>query len=166
MNPTSHLTMRVATAADLPAMQEIREAAFAPVFASFRAILGDSLYALTQAGDDGAQARLLVSLVAPGSEWEVFAAERDARVVGFVAIKLDPHTEVGEIGLNAVHPNHSGQGIGTTMYEYALSRMKAAGMRAAAVGTGGDSSHAPARRAYEKVGFTVGIPSIWLSRAL
>jgi metal-dependent amidase/aminoacylase/carboxypeptidase family protein len=62
--------------------------------------------------------------------------------------------------------NHAGKGVGTAMYEYALVRMKDAGMRAATVGTGGDPSHAPARRAYAKVGFTAQIPSVWMCRLL
>jgi hypothetical protein len=41
--------------------------------------------------------------------------------------------------------------------------MKEAGMQVATVSTGGDPSHAPARRAYEKAGFTASIPSnCWL----
>ena len=42
----------------------------------------------------------------------------------------------------------------------------AAGMRAATVSTGGDDSHAAARRAYEKAGFSARIPSVWLCRTL
>jgi hypothetical protein len=41
-----------------------------------------------------------------------------------------------------------------------------AGMRVATVGTGGDPSHAPARRAYEKAGFNLQIPSVWMYRKL
>lgn len=52
------------------------------------------------------------------------------------------------------------------MYDFAIARMKAAGMRVATVATGADASHAPARRAYEKAGFTVQIPSVWLCRKL
>ncbi|HEY5869291.1 MAG TPA: GNAT family N-acetyltransferase, partial [Candidatus Tectomicrobia bacterium] len=87
-------------------------------------------------------------------------------VVGFVAIRLNHDTYVGEIGLNAVHPAHAGQGVGTTMYAFAIARMQEAGMHVATVATGGDPSHAPARRAYEKAGFTVHIPSVWLCRKL
>ena len=88
------------------------------------------------------------------------------RSVGFVALQLNHETHVGEIGLNAVHPDHAGKGVGTAMYDFAIARMQAAGMRVATVATGGDPSHAPARRAYEKAGFTVQIPSVWLCRKL
>jgi len=147
-------------------MDAIREAAFAPVFASFRSLLGDSLYELTQARDDRGQAELLASMLQPDSGWEVFVAEAEGAVVGFVSLKPDPDTRIGEIGLNAVDPAHDGQGTGTAMYEFALARIKEAGMRAAMVGTGGDPSHAPARRAYEKAGFEASIPTVWYFKQL
>jgi GNAT superfamily N-acetyltransferase len=158
--------MRPGSADDPPRLDRVRQAAFAPVFASFRAILGDDLYELAQAREDAAQGELLVALLAPASGWEVSVAEVAHTVVGFVAIQLNYETHVGEIGLNAVHPDHAGQGVGTAMYACALARMQAAGMRVATVATGGDPSHAPARRAYEKAGFTVHLPSVWLCRTL
>ena len=158
--------MRPARADDLPHLDEVRQAAFAPVFASFRSMLGEDIYELAQAREDEAQGELLISLLAPESGWKVYAAERSRTVVGFVAIRLNHDTHVGEIGLNAVHPDHAGQGVGTTMYDFAIARMKEAGMHVATVATGGDPSHAPARRAYEKAGFTVHIPSVWLCRKL
>lgn len=158
--------MRTAHIDDLPRLEEIRRAAFAPIFASFRAMLGEEIYNLAQAGEDEAQGRLLASLLAPGSGWEVYAAELGDVLVGFVAIMLNRETLSGEIGLNAVHPDNAGQGIGTKMYDFSIARMKEAGMRVATVSTGGDASHAPARRAYEKAGFTATIPSVWMCREL
>jgi GNAT superfamily N-acetyltransferase len=73
---------------------------------------------------------------------------------------------VGEIGLNAVDPAHARSGIGSAMYEFALGRMKGAGMKVATVGTGGDPSHAPVRRAYRKVGFDAEIPTVWMFKKL
>jgi ribosomal protein S18 acetylase RimI-like enzyme len=164
--PRPNIVIRPVRADDHPHLESVRRAAFAPVFASFRAILGDDLYELAQAREDARQEELLVALLLPESVWEVYAAERAGTVVGFVAIQLNQETRVGEIGLNAVHPDHAGQGIGTAMYHFAIARMKEAGMRVATVATGGDPSHAPARRAYEKAGFTVHIPSVWLCRKL
>ncbi len=162
----SELVIREAGPSDAARLQEVREAAFAPVFASFREILGEEIYQVAQAGDDAAQGDYLDSLLAPDSEWALYVVERDGVVVGFVSYKLDQSTSVGEIGLNAVHPDWAGAGIGTAMYEFAVAQMRAAGMRVATVSTGGDPSHAPARRAYEKAGFNVGIPSVWLCQKL
>ncbi|MGE3536732.1 MAG: GNAT family N-acetyltransferase [Candidatus Tectimicrobiota bacterium] len=160
------LVIRLARVDELPRLHTIRQAAFAPIFASFRAMLGDALYAQVQAREDEAQAGLLTAFLAPDSLWEVYVAAVADTVVGFMALQLNHDTQVGEIGLNAVHPQHAGRGIGTAMYEFALARMRAAGMRAATVATGGDASHAPARRAYYKAGFTAQIPSVWFCRLL
>lgn len=160
------LTIRPAEKADLPRLHEIRLAAFAPVFASFRNLLGDEIYDLAQARDDNAQGNLLESLLADCSGWEVFTANLDGEAVGFFSVRANAETSVGEIGLNAVHPDHAGKGIGTQMYALALERLKEAGMRVATVSTGGDASHAAARRAYEKAGFNTHIPSVWFCKAL
>lgn len=162
--PEIHL--RLARPEDAPRLQAIRHAAFAPVFASFRSILGAEIYELAQRRDDEAQEGLLTSLLAADSPWELYAAECGGEVVAFMAVRLDRETNVGEIGLNAVDPAHAGKGIGTAMYEFALERMKQAGMKVATVATGGDPSHAPARRAYRKAGFEIEIPALWMYRRL
>jgi GNAT superfamily N-acetyltransferase len=166
MSTNKNVVLRLAGADDLARLDEVRQAAFAPVFASFRSILGEDIYNLAQAPQDEAQGALLASLLAPESRWEVYVAERAGVVIGFVSVQLNQESQVGEIGLNAVHPAYAGKGVGTEMYAFAIARMKEAGMRVATVGTGGDASHTPARRAYEKAGFTVQIPSVWLCRKL
>jgi ribosomal protein S18 acetylase RimI-like enzyme len=160
------VTFRTARPEDAARLQAIRSAAFAPVFASFRSILGDEIYDVAQRRDDEAHDGVLASLMAADSIWDLYVAELGGEVVGFVAVRLDPTTFVGEIGLNAVDPARTGEGIGTAMYEFAVERMNQAGMKVATVGTGGDPSHAPARRAYEKAGFDVRIPSLWMYRKL
>jgi len=79
--------------------------------------------------------------------------ERDGRVVGFVSYALDHLRRVGTIHYNAVAPECQGEGIGTRQVEYVLALMRDAGMEYAAVGTGLNEGHAPARRMYEKAGF-------------
>jgi ribosomal protein S18 acetylase RimI-like enzyme len=160
------LTFTPAEAGELQVLDEIRRAAFAPIFASFRSILGDEVYATAQAHEDERQGELLASLLRSDSGWTVYTVRQAQSVVGFVAVKLDQDTKVGELGLNAVHPGCAGRGVGTAMYEFAVARMKDAGMRVATVGTGGDPSHAPARRAYQKAGFNLEIPSVWMYRRL
>ncbi len=162
----SDVMIRPVSADDLAQLEIVREAAFEPIFASFRSILGEEIYALAQAREDEAQGELLASLLTTESDWEVYAAEREGSIIGFVAIQLSQDTLIGEIGINAVYPAEAGQGIGTEMYDFAIARMKQAGMKVATVATGGDPSHAPARRAYEKAGFTVQIPSVWLCQKL
>jgi GNAT superfamily N-acetyltransferase len=164
--PTPELNFRLARPEDMGRLQAIRRAAFAPVFASFRAMLGDELYDLAQRRDDEAHDGVLTSMLAEDSIWRLYLAELGAEIVGFVGVRIDATTLVGEVGLNAVDPAHARAGIGTAMYEFAVARLKEAGMKVATVGTGGDPSHAPARRAYEKAGFSAQIPSLWMYRKL
>jgi len=55
----------------------------------------------------------------------------------------------------AVEPDHQAGGIGTALTGFALESLKDAGMTTAMVETGGDPGHAPARRTYERAGFTL-----------
>lgn len=151
---------------DLPALQRIRQAAFEPVFRSFREIVGAEIAAIAFAHADAEQARLLDDICAAGSGHRVLVATVGEEVVGFVSFTVDTGRRTGEIGLNAVHPNHAGRGLGTWMYGRVLARMKELGVALATVGTGGDPSHAPARRAYEKAGFGPALPSVYLYKLL
>ncbi|MFT3723875.1 MAG: GNAT family N-acetyltransferase [Hyphomonadaceae bacterium] len=160
------LLIRTFASADLPALHAIRTAAFAPVFASFRALVGPAIAKLGLNAAEKEQGDLLDAMARPDSGHAIAVAEENGVIAGFVSWKTGIAPKVGEITLNAVHPDHGGKGIGTALYEHALAALKAAGMELATVGTGGDPSHAPARRAYEKVGFAVGLPSVYLYRRL
>ena len=81
-------------------------------------------------------------------------AELDKKVVGFLAYELKREDETGEVILLAVHPGYQNDDIGTELNNRALQKMKAAGVKMVVVETGGDESHAPARRSYDKVGYT------------
>jgi len=159
-------TIRAFQTSDLPVLQSIRAAAFAPVFQSFRDIVGDQIAAVAFANADAEQAQHLHAICAPDSAHHVQVVTLADQPVAFVAYSVDQATRMGEIGLNAVHPSQAGQGLGTWMYEHVLAQMRAQDMLVASVGTGGDPSHAAARRAYEKAGFGPAIPSVYLYRRL
>jgi GNAT superfamily N-acetyltransferase len=164
--PPPGLLLRAHAPGDLPELQRIRAAAFRPVFRFFAEIVGNAIAEIAFARADEEQAELLDRLCAEGSGSTVLVAELRGAALGFVSFTTDAATRIGEIGLNAVRPDMAGQGIGTAMYEHVLARMKDAGMSVATVGVGGDPSHAPARRAYEKAGFGAALPSLWLYRLL
>jgi ribosomal protein S18 acetylase RimI-like enzyme len=90
---------------------------------------------------------------------EAWVAEVDGKVVGYIIYELHDNDQTGEVMLLAVHSDYQNEGIGTELNRFALDRMREAGMRLAVVGTGGDESHAPARRSYEKAGYT-GLPLV------
>ena len=163
---TVEVTIRPFAAGDLPRLQEIRAAAFQPVFQSFRDIVGEAIAARAFATAHAEQAGLLDQLCRPDSSHLAFVVMAAGEIVGFVTISLNRASRIGEIGLNAVDSANARQGIGTRLYAFALSLMRDEGMRLTTVSTGGDASHAPARRAYEKLGFGAGIPAVTLYKLL
>jgi len=114
------LQSRAASKADLSVLQTIREAAFEPVFASFKKIPGDVIYEAAQAHEDADQENALTSMFDEECVWRVTIAESDGAVVGFVAVRIDEENGFGEIGPNAIAPQFAGKGFGTVMYEHAL----------------------------------------------
>ncbi|MGI2906191.1 GNAT family N-acetyltransferase [Tolypothrix sp. VBCCA 56010] len=94
-----------------------------------------------------------VEEVCAATDTKVWVAIASGSAVGFVAVKLDSESSLGEIYMIAVDPDYQRRGIGTALIEFALNWMKAAGMSVAMVETGGDPGHAPARCIYEKLGF-------------
>ena len=151
---------------DLPALDALRAASFAPVFAGFRAALGARVADVALARAEAEQAELLAELAASDTHDLLVSLGRDGTPSGFVALRCDRAKGLGEITLMAVSPAAQGAGVGRTLTEAALERMRAAGMRAACVGTGGDAAHAPARALYAAAGFQAAIPSLSLYRAL
>jgi GNAT superfamily N-acetyltransferase len=97
-----------------------------------------------------------VEEVCAAKKGRVWVAEMGASVVGFVTVELHhPERGMGETSMLAVDPDHQGGGIGTALTEFALERLKDAGMMVAMVETGGDPGHAAARRTYEKAGYVL-----------
>ena len=87
-------------------------------------------------------------------------------VVGFVATRIaDPRRQIGELYILAVDPDEQGRGVGTALSGQATNWMRQVGMRVAAISTGGDPGHAPARRVYEKAAYTL-LPAAGYYKAL
>jgi len=99
--------------------------------------------------------RRVVDAVLAAQPSLVWVAATGHRVAGFVAVELDQSRLLGQVYLIAVDPEYQNSGIGERLTAFALDRMKEAGMTVAMVETGGDPGHAPARRTYEKTGFTL-----------
>lgn len=78
-------------------------------------------------------------------------AEIDGVVVGYATWKIDAREKSGEVGNNAVDPDHRGHGIGTALIERTLDIMSEQGLTFLRVST--LVHDAPARRVYEKLGF-------------
>ena len=83
-----------------------------------------------------------------------FVAEQQGDVIGFCSYVIDEARSRGTVGYNGVALNHQGLGIGSAMLDFVLSRIKAEGMEYAGVIVADNKEHAPARRIYEKYGFS------------
>jgi ribosomal protein S18 acetylase RimI-like enzyme len=126
--------------------------AFEPVFISFEKILGPSIYPIIYP-DWRKRQKEGVEYLSTNTKINLWVAEVDGTVIGYIAYELyDDQT--GEVQLLAVHPDYQNHGIGTELNNLALQKMKEGGVKLAVVSTGGDESHAPARRSYEKSGYS------------
>ncbi len=147
------LQIRPANDGDLEALSALTLLAFEPIFASFQGILGSQIYPIVYPDWQRSQ-REWVETICASDKIAVWVAQLDGTAIGLVAYELNQKKRVGEVQFLVVHPAHQNQGVGTALNEFALAQMRAAGMLLAVVGTGGDASHAPARRSYEKAGYT------------
>lgn len=60
---------------------------------------------------------------------------------------------MGEVDVPAVDPRYQRHGVGRALLEHSFARSRHAGMAMVMVETGDDGGHAPARLAYEAMGF-------------
>jgi len=139
---------------DVEDLVRLSLSAWTPVFSSFEQILGHNIYRLIWPDWRAGQRGAVETVCRDREKTSVLVAELDARVVGFLAYELNVQDGVGNVVLLAVDPDYQNLGIGTELNNLALEKMKESGMKMARVETGGDPSHAPARRCYEKAGYT------------
>lgn len=149
-----HLQIRSYSEEDLAAIVELSLLAWEPVFTAWKQILGPRLYPLAVYPDWRKSQKEVVEKICRDEKNNTWVAVVDEKVVGFVTYELNEETKTGEVHLLAVHPENQNHGIGTELNLFALQKMSEGGMKLAEVGTGGDEGHAPARRSYEKAGYT------------
>ncbi len=160
-----NLQIRPFNISDIYNLVQLSLLAWEPVFTSWEQILGPKLYPIAIFPDWRKSQKEVVEKVCNDEKITTWVAEVDGKVVGFVAYELNDNTKNGEVHLLAVHPEYQNHGIGTELNIFALQKMKESGMKLAALGTGGDEGHAPARKSYEKAGYT-GLPLVRYYKAL
>jgi ribosomal protein S18 acetylase RimI-like enzyme len=149
-----NLHIRPVSEDDVDDLVRLSLLAFIPIFRSFEQILGPNIYKLIWPDWETGQKEAVETVCRNDEKTTVWVAELDGIVVGFVAYELYIKEKVGKVQLLAVHPDYQNRSIGTQLNNFALEKMKESGMKMARVETGGDPSHAPARRSYEKAGYT------------
>ena len=160
------MVIRPLTESDVDAVVAFSLEAWAPVFASFAAVMGPRAYGLVYPDWRTAQASA-VAEVCRTDGVDVWVADVDGGPVGFVAVRWieEDATPVGEVEMIAVAPSHQRAGIASRLLERAVAEVSARGVPLAVVATGGDDGHAPARALYERHGFTA-LPLVRYYRAL
>lgn len=148
------IQIRPVRESDVEEVVQLSLLAWVPIFNSFEQILGPSIYSIIYPDWTKTQRETVETVCREGEKTSVWVAELSDRVVGFIAYQVHENDSSGEVQLLAVHPDFQNRGIGTELNDFALAKMKESGLRLAVVGTGGDPSHAPARRSYEKAGYT------------
>jgi GNAT superfamily N-acetyltransferase len=140
---------------DLDAVVEFSLRAWEPVFESMHQILGGPIFYRLHDPDWRALQAEAVRSSCTSEERDVFVAVIDQRPVGFATVALNAfHERMGVVDMIAVDPAYQRRGIATQLMDRSVEHMRERGMDIAAVGTGGDPGHAPARAVYEALGYT------------
>ena len=139
--------------------------AWTPVFASFRDVMGVEVFERLYGDDWRHQQQRDVEKVLADEGTEVWVTEVNGHVVGFVAALLRIDDAMGEVYMLAVDPKFQNEGLGSRLTDVATDWIREAGLSIALVSTGGDVGHAPARRVYEKAGYTP-VPAVNYFKAL
>ena len=148
-------SLRVYQPHDVDEVLALSLRAWAPVFASMEEVLGAELSVRLHGEDWRDFQERSVRRTLDDTSIRAWVAEGDRRVVGFVAATiLDAARQLGEVVMLAVDPARQGRGVGTALTELATAWLRESGMRVAVIDSGGDAGHAPARRTYEKAGYT------------
>jgi ribosomal protein S18 acetylase RimI-like enzyme len=157
------VVLRRARAEDLPRVDEITVTCYAPIQESYVAMVGEECYARVRHRPDltweERKIRQNRELYEEHPDW-VWVLEEGGEVFGYVTFYLFPQQGYGHIDNNGVLPDRAGRGWGKTMYRHVLQYFRDEGLRYAHVDTGLDPAHAPARRAYEGVGFDRQVPLV------
>jgi ribosomal protein S18 acetylase RimI-like enzyme len=149
------VTIREYREADERAAVDLSLRAWDPVHASMRDVMGDEIFQRLYGEDWRHRQQHDVEKVLRDEKAKIWVAEANEHVVGFVAAVVDGDSDrPGEIYMLAVDPDSQNRGLGTRLTDFATDWLRQAGMRIVVVSTGGDVGHAPARRTYEKAGFT------------
>ena len=154
------IKIRRAKAEDKARVSEIARDAWRAIFEGFKAQLGDEIYGTVYADDP--LEKKAEAVRASLDSGMCFVAEYEGEVVGFATFMING--KVGMLSNNAVALR--GHGIAGMLHDRVFEEFKSRGCTVAGVTTGLDEAHAPARRAYEKDGFTNSIETVMYYKKL
>ena len=138
---------------DLPSVIEITERAWAQVFPLMREDIPNYVYESFY--PEGWKKRQLseVESACEDKETDIWVAEGDDAIVGYLGLRVHPEDSMGEIYIIAVDPAAQQHGVGRALMNFAFDWMRDKRLNMAFVETGGDRGHEPARLSYMAMGF-------------
>jgi GNAT superfamily N-acetyltransferase len=146
------IVIRPAKDDDLENIKQIAIEAWGSIYESFRNAMGDEIFSAIYSDWQADKSAQVIGHYTSYPECTLVTGCND-QIVGFITYNLFERKKLGIIGNNAIHPKYQGKGLGTKQYQRVLEIFKEKGMLYAEVTTGLDEAYAPARVAYEKVGF-------------
>lgn len=159
------MKMRPLLPEDLPTVMDIGNRSWTAIRAMAKDALGPIIYPHLNPDPETAKGRQIQQHVALHPDGAM-VCEEAGRIVGFVTFEMHPARQVGEILNNAVDPDCGLKGVGQTMYQAVFEHFRAHHIKVVKVATGLDPAHAPARRAYERAGFTHKLEQVTYYRTL
>jgi ribosomal protein S18 acetylase RimI-like enzyme len=145
--------IRPYSSVDREAVLDLAIRAWAPVFPLTEAAVPAFVYASFYPHGWERRQRDDLAAVVDGEPEGVDVAMSGDQIVGWVCTRLHPDDSMGEVYVLAVDPASQRRGVGAELLASAFERIRAAGLRMVMVETGDDPGHAPARAAYEAMGF-------------
>ena len=147
------MLIRPFEAADTPQVVALSMRAWEPVFSELKPAVQDYVYEAFYPNGWRARQQDEIRTLLETEPANVFVAVEDGVVAGFVGIRIHPEDMMGEVYILAVDPSHQRQGVATKLIDFAMDRMREAGMSIVMVETGDDPGHRFSRATYESVGF-------------
>ena len=152
----NNIVIRSATSDDASAVADIARECWNNIYDGYRRQLGDDVYDTVYPFDPiVVKGDKVFAVVEDG---RAFVAEINGVICGFATYSVEG--AIGVLKDNAVRIGFQGLGIAGKLYDAVFEKLRQSGCSIVRVGTGLDDAHAPARRAYEKVGFEKSLSSI------
>ena len=138
---------------DKDALTALALRAFAPVYTGICSALPP--YAVRAFYPQGWEAheRAQMAALCDDEATDLWMAVVNGAVAGYAGLRRHAEDRMGEVYVIGVDPDRQRQGIARALVDHALACFAEEGLAMAMIETGADPGHAPARKAYEAMGF-------------
>jgi GNAT superfamily N-acetyltransferase len=153
MNPAT-VSILPYESAHLEAVVDVALRAWDPVFPLLAQEIPDYVYNTFYPDGWEPRQRVDVTNLCKGDgATQLWVAVDATQVIGFIGLRIHLRDRMGEVYILAVDPTHQQAGVGRSLLNFAIDWFRNQKLALVMVETGADEGHAPARAAYESVGF-------------